>query len=63
LITTPLGYAVEPIERSAFRSLKIRIPRPIATGLTKIRAGYEPIDRHLHLQFELAHRTHVRMSC
>src|SRR5947208_5811818 len=36
LITAPLGYAVEPVKRSAFRSLKIRIPRPIATGLTKM---------------------------
>src|SRR5436309_173583 len=32
----PLAYSFEWVNRSAFRSVKIRIPRPIATGFTKM---------------------------
>jgi len=54
--TTPLEYAVELASRSAFRSLKIRMPRPIATGFTKMLSSSINRARSMRSQTSL-HRT------
>ena len=56
--TTPLEYAVEPICRSAFRSLKIRIPRPIATGFTKTADDKMALSRGMQ-SFQISAAKHV----